>query len=238
MQVENDVQEVINKVKSGKLNKLLSKLDGSDFGIQLPVYDDQGTIKMMLAGYSQVERDLIISVSRDNVDDDALQIGWFGSLDGKDSSCSHGNLQKCRHCTAHGGRCSHCTHTTDHSGLIEDAPKLDYFEMVEEIKNKQDILDELAPEGLGLTLIHGHSNKHMFTKLPEDRISVIVAGKTEFRLESDVAKDPTFVPNVWRVINGELKVSGGHSQQEDPIQPAMGLSAQRYRKYNRNLAKP
>ena len=52
----------------------------------------------------------------------------------------------------------------------------------------------------------------MFTKLPQGYISVIAGGKTEFRSVSEVTEDSTFVPNVWRVIGGELKIAGGHSQ--------------------------
>ena len=121
MPVENKVQEIINKVNSGELNELISQLNGSDFGIQLPVYDDQGTIKMMLEGYSQVERDLVISVSSNGADEDALQIGWFGKIDGKDSSCRHGGTNKCRHCTGHTFSCRHCTHPNNNSSnLLSD----------------------------------------------------------------------------------------------------------------------
>ena len=58
MEVENDVQEVINKINSGELNELISQVDGTEFGVYLPVFEDQGAIKKMLNGYSQVERDL------------------------------------------------------------------------------------------------------------------------------------------------------------------------------------
>lgn len=213
MEVESKVQEIINKVNSGDLNELFGQLDGSDFGIHIPVFEDQGTIKMMLEGYSQVERDLVISVGLDESDNDALPIGWFGRIDGKDSSCRHGSTDKCRHCTSHTGACRHCTHTNNSFVNAFDAPELDYPEVVGDIDGKQDLLDALAPEGLGLTLIHGHSNQYMFTKLPHEYISVVANGKTEFRLESDVENDPTFIPSTWRVINGNLKVAGGHSQK-------------------------
>lgn len=52
----------------------------------------------------------------------------------------------------------------------------------------------------------------MFTKLPEGYVSVIANGATTFRKESDVAKDKTFVPNMWRSINGKLQVAGGFSE--------------------------
>ncbi|MCG9733367.1 hypothetical protein L1D51_05040 [Pseudoalteromonas shioyasakiensis] len=212
MQIDNKVQEIINKVNSGELNELINQLDGSDFGIQIPVFEDQGTIKMMLEGYSQIERDLVISISQDEAGDDALPVGWFGKTDGKDSSCKHNGTDKCRHCTGHTGQCRHCTHTNSSTSNPFDAPELDYHGTVSEIENKQELLDALAQYGLGLTLVHGHSNEHMFTKLPAEYISVVANGKTEFRLESDVASDPSFVPSAWRVINGNLNVVGGHSQ--------------------------
>ncbi|WP_172559226.1 hypothetical protein [Vibrio fluvialis] len=211
MQVESKVKNIINRINSGELNDLLSQLDGSDIGIHVPVFEDQGTIKMMLEGYSQVERDLVISVSPTENTDDALPIGWFGRVDGKDSSCVHGGTDSCRHCTGHTGACRHCTHPQSSSTSLIDAPELDYSAAVGEIDHKRDLLDALAPEGLGLTLIHGHSDQHMFTKLPPEYVSVIVNGKTEFRLESDVRADPSFVPSSWRIVEGQLKVAGGHS---------------------------
>lgn len=213
MEVENDVQEVINKINSGELNELISQVDGTEFGVYLPVFEDQGAIKKMLNGYSQVERDLLISISQAESDDDALPIGWFGNIAGKDSSCRHGGTASCTHCTTHTAECRHCTsHANSMSSNPFSAPELDYPNAVQGIDDKQDLLDKLATEGLGLTLLHGHSNDHMFTKLPPEYISVIANGKTEFRLESDVVNDATFVPSTWRVVNGELKVSGGHSQ--------------------------
>ena len=96
-----------------------------------------------------------------------------------------------------------------------DAPELDYHETVKEIEGKKDLLNFLAGEQLGVTLLHGHNEKFMFTKLPEGYVSVIENGVTNFRKEVDVFKDPNFVPNVWRSINGQLKVAGGHSKASD-----------------------
>jgi hypothetical protein len=212
MEVESDVLEVINKINSGELNELLNQINGTEFGVYLPVFEDHGTIRKMLDGYSQIERDLVISVSRDDADDDAFPIGWFGSIDGKDSSCRHGGTDKCRHCTGHTDACRHCTHSDSRLSNPFDAPELDYLNVVQDVEDKQVLLDKLAPEGLGLTLLHGHSNEYMFTKLPPEYVSVIANGKTEFRLESDVASDSTFVPSAWRVVNGQLKVAGGYSE--------------------------
>lgn len=60
--------------------------------------------------------------------------------------------------------------------------------------------------------MHGHSDKFMFTKFPEGFVSVIANGITTFRKEKEVMDDKTFVPNVWRSINGKLHVAGGRWQ--------------------------
>lgn len=218
MQIDDKIKSAIDSIQSGKLDKYLQHLDNSDFGVYIPVYEDQGVIKPMLEGYSQTERDLVISVSKNGEDDledefPTLPIGWLGQIDGKDSSCRHPGEDRCRHCTGHQDKCRHCTHPRGHSiNGIDDAPELDYYEVVKEIKDKQDLLSSLATEGMGLTLLHGHSDQFMFTKLPEGYVSVISKGKTSFRKESEVSQDPTFVPNVWRSINGQLRVAGGHSE--------------------------
>lgn len=216
MQVDAKIKDAIASVQSGKLSELLQKVDNSDFGLYVPVYEDQGVIKPMLDGYSQTERNLVISVGKKDVDDSdgALPVGWLGRIDAKDSSCRHGDHDKCRHCTSHQDKCRHCTHPKGKSVAgIDGAPELDYHEVVKQIDDKRDLLDELAAHGMGLTLLHGHSDQFMFTKLPEDYVAVIANGLTTFRKATDVAKDPTFVPNVWRSVNGQLRVAGGHSQQ-------------------------
>lgn len=212
MEIESDVQEVIDKINSGELNELLSQLNDTDFGVYVPTFEDHGTIKKMLNGYSQTERDLVISVSLDEVEDDALPIGWFGSLNGKDVKCRHPGVDKCKHCTGHTGPTKNCNHPIDSQSNPFIAPELDYPNVVQDINDKQELLEQLSSEGLGITLLHGHNSEHMFTKLPPEYVSVITNGKTEFRLESDVTVDTTFVPSTWRLINGELRVSGGHSQ--------------------------
>lgn len=218
MQIDEKIQTAIDNIQSGKLNQYLQQLDNSDFGVYVPVHEEQGVIKLMLEGYSQTERDLVISVSKkgeDSLEDEspALPVGWFGQIEAKDSSCSHGGENRCRHCTGHQGRCRHCTHPKGHSiEGIDGAPELDYREVVKKINDKQELLSSLATEGMGITLLHGHSDQFMFTKLPEGYVSVISSGKTSFRKESEVSQDPTFIPNVWRSINGQLRVAGGYSE--------------------------
>ena len=85
-------------------------------------------------------------------------------------------------------------------------------EAVKQLVHKRDLLDELSKKNFGLTLLHGHNDEHMFTKLPEGYVSVVSDGTTSFRKEEEVLADPTFVPNVWRSVNGKLRVAGGHSE--------------------------
>lgn len=219
MKIDDKVKAAIECIESGKLNDYLRQVDNLDFGFYIPVYDDNGIIKPMLEGYSQTERNLVVSVGKKNEDDqkDALPVGWLGQLGvKKDSSCRHGGGDVCRHCTRHNDHCRHCSHPKNNFVMgIENAPELDYHEVVKSISSKQELLNSLALEGMGITLLHGHSNQFMFTKLPEGYVAVIVNGITVFRKESDVLKDSTFVPNAWRSINGVLRVAGGHSEFEE-----------------------
>lgn len=218
MQVEEKVQALIEKVQAGKLHDYLQQIDGTDFGVYIPVYEDRGIIKMLLKGYSQTERNLVVSVSKkeDEKPSDALPVGWVGSLNSKDSRCKHGDGSSCKHCTSHGGPTTNCTkHARINDGELLDAPELDYQNAIKQIEGKDDLLKSLAEENFGISLLHGHSNEFMFTQLPEGYVSVISNGVTTFRKDSDVAKDPSFVPNIWRSINGRLHIAGGYSQIAD-----------------------
>lgn len=217
MQIEDKVKALIEQVQAGELNEHLESIDGSDFGIYIPVYEEQGKIKMMLDGYSQTERNLVVSVSKKDDEEltDALPVAWIGGQNAKDSSCRHGGTVKCKHCTSHTAACRHCTHTSGKLAGQLDAPQLDYENVVADIGNKKQLLEALAGKQVGLTLLHGHNDQFMFTKLPDGYVSVIANGVTSFRKENDVNQDPTFVPNVWRSINGQLRVAGGYSQLEN-----------------------
>ncbi len=259
MRIDNKTKSIIDDIESGKLNKYLKQIDNSDFGFYIPVFEDNGIIKPMREGYSQTERNLVISVEKKDTHvmdiknndkkptvqtkghnpttirggkahnltaalerkakelEPALPVGWFGNLKAKNSSCTHGSVDKCKHCTGHTGACRHCTHCARHSDhdisdlLGVHMKELDYHKVVKEIDNKQELLNALAVHGVGLTLLHAHSDQFMFTELPEGYVSVIANGVTTFRKESDVAKDKTFVPNAWRSIDGKLQVAGGFS---------------------------
>lgn len=110
----------------------------------------------------------------------------------------------------------HCTHPkkafhqSNHSSV--EMPELNYHKVVAQLSGMEDLLSSLAKHGVGLTLLHGHSDKFMFTKFPEGFVSVIANGITTFRKEKEVMDDKTFVPNVWRSISGKLHVAGGRWQ--------------------------
>jgi hypothetical protein len=214
VKADDEVKALIAKVHSGELDQFAPHLDGTDFGIYMPTYSDQDGVKLMLQGYSQLERNLKVHVSKGDAEEllDAKPVGWMGGGNAKDSKCTHGGTTKCKHCTGHADHCRHCTHARGKTKGDLVAPKLDYDEAVKQLVHKRDLLDELSKKNFGLTLLHGHNDEHMFTKLPEGYVSVVSDGTTSFRKEEEVLADPTFVPNVWRSVNGKLRVAGGHSE--------------------------
>lgn len=219
MNMENEVRSIIEKVNSGEFDNLSNELERADFGLFYPAYVENGTVKMMKPGYIQTETDLKIAVTANGLrDPSAKTIAWMGS--GRETSwsaCKHPGTgpHTCEHQNRH-GNCIHCRgHDNPHSFKKEKPAGLDYFEAIEQLNNKQDVLHSLAPYRLGLTLLHAHSDEHEFTKLPEDMVSVIADGETSFRKLQDVATDETFVPNAWRFIDGKLQIAGGFSFQSE-----------------------
>jgi hypothetical protein len=215
MEISDDLRALINKVNAGELNSYVASLEGTDFGIFIPAHASGGKVGLMLKGYSQTERNLVVSVTPNlGKVTEAKTIGWVGSND-KDSVCHHGTYHSCRHCTNHGAACRHCKkHNGNKFGNdLWGAPELDYDSAVKGIEDKQLLLNSLATENFGLTLLHGHSDAFEFTKLPNDFVSVIANGVTSFRTEAEVLADPTFVPNIWRASDGKLKVAGGFSER-------------------------
>lgn len=213
MNASDDIKRLIQSVESGDLDKYVPDLEGTDFGIYVPTYVDGNIVKPMLQGYSQVEKNLKVSVSK-GIEDailDAKPVAWVGGQDAKDSKCRHGGTASCKHCTTHTGNCRHCTGHKDKvmSGLT--APELDYDLAIKKLDEKRHLLEPLAKHQVGLTLLHGHSDEFMFTKLPEGVVSVVVDGTTTFRTEQEVLADPKFVPNIWRVTEGRLRIAGGYS---------------------------
>ncbi len=64
MKIDKKIKSIIEAVQSGKLNNYLEQIDNSDFGIYVPIYEEQGTIMPIPEGYSQIERNLIVSIER------------------------------------------------------------------------------------------------------------------------------------------------------------------------------
>ncbi|MGT2509625.1 hypothetical protein [Cupriavidus basilensis] len=218
MDVEENVNSIIDKVNSGEFNGLSSQLDSGDFGIFYPAYVEDGIVKMMKPGYSQTETNLKIAVTSTALrDPNAKTIAWMGGGINAWSACNHPGTgpHDCSHQNGHGD-CIHCKgHNNPHSFVGGMHEGLDYFTAVSQLNNKQDVLNSLAPHGLGLTLLHAHDNEHEFTKLPEGMVSVIADGVTSFRKIEVVAKDDTFVPNAWRFVDGKPEIAGGFSLQSE-----------------------
>lgn len=224
MNVEEAVKTLIEKVGSGSLDKYAAELSGTDLGLYIPTYVDGDTVSIMPEGFSQLETDKKITITKGfsgAVPKDMKTVAWMGDIAGKDTKCSHGGTHACKHCTSHGNACRHCSgHKGNFGpdiGLILpspgfDAPELDHDKATQTIESKQETLKSLATEGFGLALLHGHSDIHQFTQLPEGYLSVISNGQTHFRTVEEVAKDNSFVPNMWRSVGGVLKPAGGYSQ--------------------------
>lgn len=223
MKVVEQVQNLIDKINDGNLNKYAVDLDETDLGLYIPIYSEGDTLKILPDGYSQTESDLKITFGKklEGLDNKAQSVAWIGDPAAKDSKCLHGKTRDCTHCTGHTGACHHCKRhdakfmpdfglDRPFQGL--DVPELDYDRAITTFKSKQDVLKSLAKEGFGLALLHGHNDIHKFTQLPKGYLSVISNGVTHFRTADEVAKDATFVPNIWRVVDGALQPAGGFSQ--------------------------
>lgn len=218
MKVSQDTRKLIEKIKQGKLDYLARELNNSDFGVFIPATVKDGKVTTLERGQSQSENDLVVTITTDqnNLPEDAQQVGWVGRRDGKDKVCDHPKGFSCTHCTKHGGSTITCTKHNKMNlefDLTESFPVLDYEEALKDFKEKEHLLDRLAKEGFGLSLLHGHSDEHRFTKLPPGNVSVISSSKTTFRTEDDVEADETFVPNIWRFIDGKVRVTGGFSKK-------------------------
>lgn len=224
MKVEGELSHLINKINDGVFDQYAAQLGDTDLGLYIPSYVDGDMVKTLPQGFSQTEANLRVSVERKSANsppDDAQVVAWMGGLTSKDSKCRHGGTASCKHCTGHTGNCKHCT---GHKALVGgdlgisspeldlDAPELDYDASVNILDTKLDILNSLAKEGFGLALLHGHNDKFKFTQLPKEYITVISNGVTHFRTIEEVSKDNTFVPNIWRFVDGTLLPAGGFSK--------------------------
>lgn len=223
MNVDDKVSGLIAKVKAGKLAINADSLSGTELGVYIPAYVEDGTVKLIPDDFSLNEKDLKITVSKKPLiptDEDMQTVAWLGDIFSKDSKCKHGGTSSCKHCTGHTQACHHCSKHTgkmvpdfglDKPDFGLDAPELDYDDAISVLPSKRDVLKDLAKDGFGLALLHGHNDVSKFTKLPEGYVSVISGGVTQFRRKDDVAMDATFVPNIWRFENGDLSPAGGFS---------------------------
>ena len=203
-----EIQRIIEKLESGNFDHLLATVEKYNLGIFVSAMEKDGQIVPIPKGYSQSESNLKISISESiKVNSEkGFRVGWFMNDNGNPG---------CFHCNNHTGgdtpTCVHCyNHRFEHAdAALLMAEELDYQQVVEGVKQYEEILRFLNPHGLGLFMLHGHSDKHMFTKLPVKIVSVICGGKTEFALRDDVIKNKGFVPNIWRSENSIRQIAGG-----------------------------
>ena len=216
MEIDEEVIELIAKLEAGQINTHQTALNNQEFGIYLPIYVEDGNVKLMQDGYSQSETNLKVTTSKTplTISDDAQTVAWLGNTAGKDSSCSHSGTRSCTHCTGHTSDCRHCSGHSSSMGLGDDdldADELDYESILGGFPAKDEIITPLAEDGFGLALLHGHNSQFKFTKLPAGFVSVISDGVTTFRPADEVSNDASFVPNIWRYLDGHLQVAGGFS---------------------------
>lgn len=222
MNIEADVGKLMQRIQSGGMDDFLGILDRRDFGLYIPTYvSANNTIKLLEKGASQVEVNLKIRVSYDEHAADAYTVAWCGGGDdGGDngSKCRHPKENSCVHCTKHDGGIRRCKHPrpgdTNHHDLpvfIRTAPALSYMDTLIGFPQRSGLVRQVAKFGFGVALLHGHSDEHMFTALPRGVVSVICNGTTDFRLDTVIAGDASFCPNMWRSYEGQWHVAGGFS---------------------------
>lgn len=211
MKADESIKLAIQSLNYEELKPHIQKMNGTNFGIFMPTYVEDGLVKTMMPGYSQIEKDLVVSISptSEALPDDVKTVGWFGGANGKDSKCKHGTDCRCRHCTRHQSHCRHCRHKCGDVAPEFIAQKLDYDNEIANFEYIKDSLEHLSNKGIGISLLHAHSDEHMFTELPRGYVSVVEDGITSFLKLGDVEKDENFVPNTWRVIDGNVEIAGG-----------------------------
>ena len=81
--------------------------------------------------------------------------------------------------------------------------------IAQSVEGHADLLANLAMDGLGIFMVHGHTEDVEFVELPAGFMSVIENNKTSFRERESVLNNQRFVPNVWRFENGVRQPVGG-----------------------------
>jgi hypothetical protein len=207
LRLSKEIEEIIQKVENGLLNNILHELKDSYLGIYYPtMINEEGIVIPIPKGFTQLENDLEVTVS-EQLSSNAVRVGW--------NIKQEGGLG-CNHCSRHGGPvdCRHCENHgpgTKRMGneLLLDAEELDPSTFEAEADKYQTVLKSVGAYGFGLYVLHGHTDEKPFTKLPLNTISVIIDGKTEFLSRSEVLNSESFVPNMWRYVDGKCQVAGG-----------------------------
>lgn len=87
------------------------------------------TIKPLLKGMSQTERNLVVSISKesDPLPQDTKPVAWLGIINGQDRSwVPPGGPRSCTHCKGHGGGVRGCIRPGRGVWQDLDAPELNY----------------------------------------------------------------------------------------------------------------
>ena len=92
---------------------------------------------------------------------------------------------------------------------LQHAREIDPVAIAQSIEGHADLLANLAIDGLGIFMVHGHTEDVEFVELPAGFMSVIENNKTSFRERESVLNSQRFVPNVWRFENGARQPVGG-----------------------------
>jgi hypothetical protein len=192
--IDLTIEKIIRKVDQGKFDAHLKILENTNLGIFINSYVTDGKVSPIPNGYHQSEHDLHIQLKSKASDND-VQVGWFG--------------KKHTLCSGHPD-CEDRKHFGDYKkeDPLADATELNINSVQKTFEKYRYMLDELFVSGLGIFMVHGHSNKYAFTELPPKWIAVIEKNQTHFRLRSKVINLATFVPNIWRMENGARQVVG------------------------------
>jgi hypothetical protein len=231
MKADMEVQSLIEKVEHGQLGGYHDVLVRGDLGIYIPCYAYGNEVRKLTTGYSQTETNLRVEAGQKSADryvEGSQPVAWFADPAAVASECRHEGTSDCfAHCMIHPAQCCHCSKhdcshircehrgAANHEGKLSphelDAPELDYEEAISSLRARRDVLECLSREGFGLALLHGHNSIYKFTRLPPGYVAVISNGVTCFRKLSEVSKDASFVPNMWRFLGTRLQPAGGFS---------------------------
>ena len=208
MRAAPEIRRLIETVETGRFDHVLRRLEGEHLGIHIPTHALDGVVVPMPAGYGQTEANLHIAISNESVKD-GVRVGWYGG--GPTASCWRSS-HAC--CEGHPVRPPNSSaHTPSGHVLLTNAAELHPAAIATRVETMRADgslpLDELAFEGVGVFMLHGHGCVAPFTTLPNGVMSVIENGRTYFRRRSEVLGAGGFVPTTWRFEEGERQPVGG-----------------------------